>query len=113
MRLERLILAQDIVEISRDLEKDADLDKLRDAQERAERRSIGNANAGNSGQLLKSTSINARPARTSGLGATPHEERPFEEARNEDGRDERGARLRIEGVEGEGGGHGEGGEEER
>ena len=72
-RLERLILAQDIVEISRDLEKDADLGKLRDAQARAE---------GIQG-------INARPARTSGLGATPHEERPFEEARNEDGRSER------------------------
>ena len=78
MRLERLILAQDIVEISRDLEKDADLEKLRDAQERAERR-IGNA--GSTGNVLKS--INARPARTSGLGATPHEERPFEEARDE------------------------------
>ena len=32
-RLERLILAQDIVDISRGLEKDADLEKLRDAQE--------------------------------------------------------------------------------
>jgi DNA primase len=76
-RLERLILAQDIVEISRNLEKDADLGKLRDAQERAERAKGIQGN-------------NARPARTSVLGATPHEERPFEEARNEGGeRDER------------------------
>jgi hypothetical protein len=97
MRLERLILAQDIVEISRDLEKDADLEKLRDAQTRAERRSIGNANAGNSGQLSKS--INARPART-GLGATPHEERPFEEARDEGGGG-RGERIAGEARAGE------------
>jgi hypothetical protein len=76
-RLERLILAQDIVDISRGLEKDADLEKLRDAQSLAERE-----------KGIKG--INARPARTSGLGATPHEERPFEEARNEGGeRDER------------------------
>jgi DNA primase len=85
-RLERLILAQDIVDISRDLENDADLEKLRDAQERAERAS------GIKG-------INARSARTSGLGATPHEERPFEEARHE-GSDGGGRR---EGVAGEGG----------
>ena len=99
MRLERLILAQDIVEISRDLEKDADLSKLRDAQERAQRR-IGNAGTG---QLHKSisTSINARPART-GLGATPHEERPFEEARDEGGGD-RGERIAGEARAGEAG----------
>ncbi len=76
-RLERLILAQDIAEISRDLRNDADLGKLRDAQERAER-----------AKGIKG--INARPARTSSLGATPHEERPFEDARSEGGRgDER------------------------
>ena len=75
MRLERLILALDIVEITRDLRKDADLGKLRDAQERAER-----ANG------IKGINANARAARTSTLGATPHEERPFEEAADEDGR---------------------------
>ncbi|HEY2509431.1 MAG TPA: DNA primase [Polyangiaceae bacterium] len=75
-RLERLILAQDVVDISRDLEKNADLTKLRDAQERAERqKGIG-------------VGITARTARTSGLGAAPHEERPFEEATREGGRRE-------------------------
>ncbi len=84
MRLEKgLILALDIVEISRDLRKDADLEKLRDAQERAER-----AN-GIKGIKDINANANARAARTSTLGATPHEERPFEEARNEGGRDER------------------------
>ncbi len=68
-RLERLILAEDVSHLSRDLEKDADLEKLRDAQQRAERRALGNP---------RTTGINSR------LGATPHEERPVEEARNED-----------------------------
>ncbi len=71
-RLERLILAQEIADISRDLEQDADLEKLREAQRFAEReKGITGSN-------------NARSARTLGLGATPHEERPFEEAGNED-----------------------------
>ena len=90
-RLERLILAQDIVDISRDLEKDADLEKLRNAQSLAERKS---------GVGTKRTiqGINARPARTSGLGATPHEERPFEEARDEGGGDGGTRRTSQEGL---------------
>jgi DNA primase len=90
-RLERLILAQDIVDISRDLEKDADLEKLRNAQSLAERKS---------GLGTKRTiqGFNARPARTSGLGATPHEERPFEEARDEGGGDGGTRRASQEGL---------------
>ncbi len=109
-RLERLILAQDIVEISRDLAKDADLEKLRDAQERAERRIAGNT--GRAATTVKAESINASalPARSSSLGATPHEERPFDEARDEDGR---GERVAGEARRDEGGGEFESGDGER
>jgi DNA primase len=79
-RLERLILAQDAVDIWRDRGEDADLTKLRDLQERAE----------------KQKGINARTSRTSGLGAAPHEERPFEEAPGEGGRGEHGEGERTE-----------------
>jgi DNA primase len=70
-QLERLILADEQQQITREMHQPDHGEQERLLAEIQERKS-------------REQGINARTTRTSGLGATPHEERPFEEARDED-----------------------------